>query len=328
MWIEAVMRGCLQSVGSSIFGIILAAFRLQITREISTIVYFPRNLNRKSAQKNPKIDRTLLCRHPLKSFAIFAAALGAGASLFGAPVGDPLFSRLLKEGYFIPDHSHVNFRLGYEGDFISDARMKQTVEGCGRIDDYRQDANSGTVTLNLFDRLDLFGVFGSARTCADWRYVYEDAVFRVQLETSYRFLWAAGGRAIIFEWGQTVFGLGGRYNATDANPVWAAINGVPISTKGTRLRWNEWQIDFDVAHQIEIFVPYIGVKYSSSHTKVGNFSEAPIAGNGSGTLHMRNRTPVGLVIGCTLTTEKYFMLNIEGRLIDELACTIAGDFRF
>jgi len=60
------LRGCLQSMGSSIFGIILADFRLQITREISTIVYFPRNLNRKSAQKNPKIDRTLLCRHPLK----------------------------------------------------------------------------------------------------------------------------------------------------------------------------------------------------------------------------------------------------------------------
>jgi serpin B len=64
-------RGYLQSMGSSIFGNILADFRLQVTREISTIVYFPRYLNRKSAQKNPKIDRTLLCRHPLR--AIFRA---------------------------------------------------------------------------------------------------------------------------------------------------------------------------------------------------------------------------------------------------------------
>ena len=59
------LRGCLQSEGSSLFGIILADFRLQTWGAIYTVDIAPHDLNRKSAQKNPKIDRTSLCRHPL-----------------------------------------------------------------------------------------------------------------------------------------------------------------------------------------------------------------------------------------------------------------------
>ena len=45
-------------------------------------------------------------------------------------------------------------------------------------------------------------------------------------------------------------------------------------------------------------------------------------------VHFENRTPVGIVIGCSISNGKYFMLNIEGRLIDEDAVTISGDLRF
>jgi major outer membrane protein len=196
------------------------------------------------------------------------------------------------------------------------------------VDDYKQDTNSGTVTLNILDRMDLYGVFGSSRVCSDWRFTAENmTVNRVEMETSYRFLWAVGARVLIFEWGCTNLGIGGRYNATHLKPTWTTINGLPIPTTGTRLQWREWQIDMDISYPIEIFIPYLGVKYSNARSKIGSYSEA-ISSSGSGSLHMKNRNLVGLVIGCTLTTEKYFMLNIEGRLIDEQAATIVGDFRF
>lgn len=264
----------------------------------------------------------------MRKFLLSTIMIGAGSSLIAAPVGNPSFPELLEEGYFISSKSPLDLRVGYEGDFIGDALMKQQEEGSGRVDNYRQETNSGLATLNISDRVDLYGVFGSSRVCCDWRFMATDlTINRVQLETGYHFLWAAGGRAIVLKWGGTVFGVGARYNAASLKPAWTSVNGLPIPTAGTCLRWREWQIDFDVSHQIEIFVPYIGVKYSSSFTKIGVFP-VEISSSGSGVIHMKNRRPVGLVIGCALTSGKYFMLNIEGRLIDETAATIVGDFRF
>lgn len=258
---------------------------------------------------------------------VFSFALVFSCFLFGAPVGNPAFPRLLQDGFLIPNDQCFNIRLGYEGDFVFDARLKQTNGRDRRIDDYKQDTNSGSVTLNLFERLDLFGIFGATRTCADWRFINDEMVHRVQLETRYHFLWAVGGRVCFLEWGCTYFGFGGRYSAADQKPIWATMDGTLIPTHSTRLNWKVWQLDFDISHQMEIFIPYIGVKYSNVHSNLGEFS-FPIANEDSGILHMKNRTPVGIVIGCTLTTERYFMLNIEARLIDEMAGTVTADFRF
>jgi len=264
----------------------------------------------------------------MKFCLLTAALIGTGSILVAAPVGNPSFPQLLDEGYFIPVNSWANLRIGYEGDFVNDARMKQDEEGTGRVDNYQQDTNSASVTVNIFDRVDFYGVFGSSRVCSDWRFIDSSlSVNRVQLETSYHFLWAIGGRGIVFEWGNTICGVGARYNAASLKPTWTTINGLPIHTADTNLKWREWQIDFDISYKIDIFVPYIGVKYSSAITKIGDFS-IDISCSDSGVIHMRNRSPVGLVIGCALTTGKYFMLNIEGRLIDERAAAIVGDFRF
>ena len=257
----------------------------------------------------------------------FAASMFFLSSVLASPVGNPSFPELLSKGFCIPENSCVDFRLGYEGDFVGDARMKQTQESSGRVDHFTQDTNSGTVTLNFFDRLDIYGVFGSTRICADWRFNPDDALKRAQLQTGYQFLWAVGARGVLYNWGKTTLGLGGRYSASNPHPSWIAINGTPEPVNGAHLQWDAWQVDLDLSYQIEIFIPYIGVKYLDARVKTGSFPEA-IASNGSGSLHMRNRMPVGMIVGCTLSTGSYFMLNVEARLIDEEAATISGDLRF
>jgi hypothetical protein len=86
-------------------------------------------------------------------------------------------------------------------------------------------------------------------------------------------------------------------------------------------------VDLALSYRIEIFSPYIGLKYSDVRAKIGQF-QTTIANNGSGSNVFNNRYPVGVFIGCSLTTGKYFMLNLEGRLVDEEAVTISGDVRF
>jgi hypothetical protein len=93
------------------------------------------------------------------------------------------------------------------------------------------------------------------------------------------------------------------------------------------LRWHEWQIDLDIAYHIDLLTPYIGAKYKNAMTEISN-AQTAIAPDGSRTAHFSARTPVGLVLGCSLSTGKYFMLNLEARLIDEEAVTVSADIRF
>lgn len=265
----------------------------------------------------------------MKKLAMLIAVIfPASTALFAAPIGNTAAPQILEEGFFIPSDCWVDIRAGYEGDFVGDARLEQEKEGNGRVDSYTQSTNSGTVTINILDRLDIYGVFGSCRTCAEWR--ASDAsgdIHNFQMQTFHNFLWAVGVRAILFEWGKCDLGAGGRYSSVNNQPAWLTVDGENTSVSGTHCRWREWQINLDVSYHIDILTPYIGIKYSNAKTRLGRFSVS-IASNGSGNDHFKNRVPVGLFLGCSFSTGKYFMLNVEGRLIDEEAVTISGDLRF
>lgn len=259
--------------------------------------------------------------------AFICLSFCALSSLKAAPVGNTAAPALIQEGFVIPSECWIDVRVGYEGDFVGDGRLEQTQEGSGRVDTFQQYTNSATATLNILDRLDLFGVFGSSRVCADWRFQRADAITRIQIETLYHYLWAFGGRAILLEWGALYLGMGGRYSYCNYKLSWLASNAVPVSVAGTRLHWRQWQADLDLSYRIDLFTPYIGIKYSRTEGKLG-VANVPVAGNGSGSDHFETRSPVGIFIGCSISSGKYFMLNVEGRLVDEDAVTISGDLRF
>ncbi len=255
-------------------------------------------------------------------------ALLFASSLFAAPIGNPAAPEWIKKGFFISEDWWGSVRIGYEGDFVSDAKLEQYAEGYGRVDSYGQETNSGVVTFNILNRVDLFAVFGSSRVNSDWRFV--DAaqnVHRIELETNYDFLWGLGVRGILYEEEEVCLTMGGRYEESSALPSYLTSDGVPQPLGSGQLQWREWQIDLDLSYQIDIFNPYIGVKYSNARTELGGFLE-PISEKGTGSNQFKNRAPLGIFIGCGLSSSKYFMLNIEGRLIDETAFTVSGDIQF
>jgi opacity protein-like surface antigen len=247
-------------------------------------------------------------------------------SLCAAPVGNTSAPALIEKGIASSYNSSVDFRLGYEGDFVSDGRMKQKNSG-GRVDCYEGMANSVTATCNIQDRMDLYGVFGVAETEANWRFENpSEQIVRIKLDTHDSFLWAAGLRMILVEWGKASLGFGGRYSASDYSLSSLSSNSTPASTEGAQFQWREWQINLDMSYKIHLFTPYIGAKYSHARTQLNHFS-VPISSTGNSN-EFKNRDPVGLYLGCGLSTGKYFMLNIEGRLIDEEAITLSADIRF
>ena len=251
------------------------------------------------------------------------------SSLPAAPIGNTAAPALIQRGFFSSSRDWVDVRAGYEGDFVADAKMEQRIQGQGRVDTYEEWIQAGTLTLNFLDRLDLYGVFGMSQTEADWR--FEDmslgTVTRIEVKTDDHFLWAIGGRAVLYQWYKVCLGMGARYSSCCYLPSSLHSNGETQTVGGSRFDWRQWQINLDFSYKINLFTPYIGVKYLRATTDLQDFS-VPISESLQGVNTFENRTPVGFYLGCTLSTGKYFMLNLEARLVDEEAVTVSGDFRF
>lgn len=254
-------------------------------------------------------------------FGLIAATLSA------APIGNPNAPHIIQQGILGHSDSWLDMRLGYEGDFVSNGLMQQALQGSGRVDVYEAWTNSGVLTLNILDRIDVYGLLGASRTKAEWRFENEGAVTRIALKTEYNFLWAVGGRTIFYEWNRASLGLGGRYTASAYHPEHTTSNGALVNAQGSLFHWHEWQVNLDLTYHISLFTPYIGAKYSYAKTDLKDFP-VPISASGTGDNSFKNETPVGLYLGCSLSNGKYFMFNIEARLIDEEAVSVSGDFRF
>lgn len=259
---------------------------------------------------------------------IIAALIGSVA-LYSAPIGNTSAPDQIHKGLLFSPANWLDFRAGYEGDFVADGRMNQFDQGSGRVDCYHQLTNSGTVTANILNRWDIYGVFGASKVETDWRFENQLAgtISRIDLHTQYNFLWAVGSRAVLYEWCNTFLGVGGRYSSCHYEPSKFTSDGVQQSMAGAQVYWREWQITLDFCYRIKLFTPYIGVKYLNAKTFLSDFS-VPISQDLTGSDSFQNRDPVGLYVGCAISNGNYFMVNLEGRVIDEEAVTVSADFRF
>jgi len=248
--------------------------------------------------------------------------------LFASPQGSPASPRVLHKGFFIPSKCWVNIRGGYEGDFVFDAQMQQDQEGSGAVDQYSQTTNAGIATINLLERLDLYGVFGSSRVFAQWRFIdMAQRVRNAQMETLHHFSWGVGIRAILIQHCNWSLGLGGRYSASHNRVGWLTVDGTSAPTNSARFRWSEWEANLGVAYHIDLFTPYIAVNYLDKKAILNRLSFF-VADQAAESDHFHNRRPVGMNLGCTISTGKFFFLNVEARVINEEAVSVSGEFRF
>jgi hypothetical protein len=176
--------------------------------------------------------------------------------------------------------------------------------------------------------LDLYGVFGTSNISAGWR--FEDMAARVrsaQMETLHHFCWGVGIRAILLQQGNWSLGLGGRYSASHNRVAWLTVDGQSAPTTGARFRWWQWEASLGAAYHIDLFTPYIAVNYLDARAVLNRLSFF-VADQAAESDHFHNRTPVGINLGCSISTSHFFFLNLEARVINEEALTVSGEFRF
>lgn len=252
--------------------------------------------------------------------------------LFGvihaAPVGNPSFPKILEEGFIFSPASKFSIRLGYEGNFVLDQRLKKEKNPFTDIDSFTIFVNSGIATINILNRLDLFGTYGEGRIEADW--INEEGtniLYYLELQSKYDSTWSCGTKIIFFEWGKVNCSAGGRYFFIEPTVSRFTKDSVSYPTESSKLKLDEWQVDLGLSYKTAFLIPYICGKYSKTKADF-SIENVVISSDGSNTLKMKNRNVVGMAVGCTFSNGKYFMLNAEARLFDEEAFTVSGEFKF
>ena len=263
----------------------------------------------------------------MKSWLFF---LLLSSKLFSLYMGNPSASQLIDEGFFLCKSNDVAIKAGYQRDWVFDRKMKDVSygEGGSQIDHFDWIAEQGVCTLNLFNRLEIYGSAGTAsfHSCdIDMNRITECTEY----QTDDRLIWGCGFRGILSSWKGVTLGIQGAYQRASHKINWIKMNGTPIATNPNtpRLLYHEWQLTFGASYQIALFHPYIAGKYASAQGHFfGRYDWEQPKTNLLGTI--KNKGKFGMVLGTTFSNENRFGATVEIALIDQQSITVAGELKF
>jgi opacity protein-like surface antigen len=270
----------------------------------------------------------------------------------------------LKYGVFTGgDSGDFGFELGYRGDFVFDRKLENKINailGPGTLKDvygYSSTINAGQLTVNLWDRFDVYGWVGVKNSEIAKQLAFTVAgvtapVRDLRVTTKDGLAWGVGARAVLWSSGNTAIGIDGQYADSKAKFRSYSFNGVPIQATGLldletllpvdpsqfRDKSREYQVSLGISHRICWMTPYVAVKYSNFESRItGPEIGVPVVPPG-GTVPVivpfnpnnkaRSRNNVGFVCGVSIVDAERMHVTAEGRFVDERALTVAADFRF
>jgi hypothetical protein len=243
-------------------------------------------------------------------------------SLYALYLGNPAEPQIIDEGFFISQDSLFSVKVGYQGDFVFDRKLRAFDGATGRIDRFNIWMNQGVLTLNILDRFEAYASVGSITT-SFWDRPHIDHQRR-EYETHDK--WTAGGglKLIVMQWGNTVLGADGKLQYGAPHIKWATVDGISYAT-GARVVYREWQVGLAVSHTVDLFTPYIGATYSHVKGEVEHLSHTVYPRSH---FKFRCRDHFGMAVGCSLSSGKKVDLNLEARMFSEQAVTGAANVKF
>jgi hypothetical protein len=253
-------------------------------------------------------------------FLIALCSLNRGFALY---FGNPAEPAAIQEALVIPEDAFVFVKVGYETDLIFDKRLKCYDGASGRVDLFKTLMNQGVITLDFLDRFEVYGSVGATQSYFTHR--PNSAHLMREYQTNSSTTWGVGGRVLLFEFKDFSVGMGGSYQWANPHVKWDALSGDAFTTDA-RMKYREWQVGLGCAYQVEMFIPYLAVKFSDVSAKVSSLR--PNLNLNHSSFRMRNRDRFGLVLGVTLAATRGFDMTIESRLIDEEALSIVLNMEF
>ena len=256
-------------------------------------------------------------------FLLFFLSLTASA--FALYEGNPAAPSIIEEGLFLDKENFLSVQTSYQRDYVFDRGMKPKDNLQNReFDQFSYLADQGVLSLNLMNRFLLYGSFGALKFKMDQRSTPSVDNYYESLN---QFTFGVGGSILVYQLNAFSVGVDGKYQNAHPRFDYLRVNGVPIADIGNaKVTYNEWQLGVGATYQIEIFYPYVAVKYSHA---IANFKRLPSDFiSGVSTFKAMNRRKFGVAAGCTLSTGSIFSLNVEMRVIDERAVSFDLKMQF
>ncbi len=281
----------------------------------------------------------------MKKLLVLLAGLTL-SSIYASPVLSPDTASMDRKGLFFCDDDcrWFSVRGGFRGDYVFDRHLSQNGPDPVNVNRYSIFANEGVVTLNFWDRLDIYGLVGAASQsirASDSKNT-GGQIAPIVSTPQYHYLnfstgtiWGIGARATILEHnfgccGTSYLGadinyesIGSRKNSIDLE------NGVPATTVNDNVSlqsYQEMQVSVQLGHKIARLTPYIAAKWSNAHLGV-NTNNNWQKGNKNEGFSNKNRH-WGYAVGVSLVDVARMTVTAEARFVDESAMTITGEFRF
>jgi len=242
--------------------------------------------------------------------------------LHAAPNGNPSYPAIIEEGFFIPDTSWINFRLGYQVYDSSNLHMEfgddQKNSGfvLRKIKAY---SNAGNFTLNIKERLDLYIEIASYYLEPEFR--NGSILYKAKSEKD--LLYRGGVKLALFEIRDFTLGVDVNYSIFFASSSFLTQNDTSVDEGNLKYELKEWQIGVGLAQKISFLRPYIGVAYKDTDIKLKN---APFLQNQTADLSFQKKT--GMFLGSSASMGSFFLFNIELRFVNEKSVTYSAQIRF
>lgn len=262
----------------------------------------------------------------MKKLLVLLAGLTI-SSLYASPVLSPDTASMDRKGLFFCDDDcrWFSVRAGFRGDYVFDRHLSSNSFGGFGVNTYSIFANEGVVTLNFWDRLDIYGLVGAASQSVNLNLVGTvGSQHNYQANYSTGTIWGVGARATILEFNLGCCGtsyLGADVNYESIGTVSSSsllVDGTPAAAPSFGgVQYKEWQVSVQLGHKIAMLTPYIAAKWSNAHVNFGNVAGASNSGR-----HW------GYAVGVALLDAGRMSVTAEARFVDESAMTITGEFRF
>lgn len=246
--------------------------------------------------------------------------------IFSAPIGNPAQPILQKTGIIDENPNWWSFRIGYLGDYIYNQTFRDEFKIQGvptTITEMQLWTQSGVVTFNIRNRIDLYTIVGSSRMQLD-----------KEMTSQRNFAWGLGGKIVLFHSGKFRGAVDVKYFRTNQKPLFFISDHLPYNVVSPYLlKYQEIQLAFGISYRTQHVSPYVNVSYLVSKIEPDPLIalvrlptmdlEVDISSKSViGTRHW------GVAAGLTLIDSRKATLAVEWRGINQNSISMTGELRF
>lgn len=251
---------------------------------------------------------------------------------YGLYSGNPADPMLGNGSVFFCDSPWWSPKIGYQRDYITDAKLKSSDPIVSRIGEFDLTIDQAVIAWDFCQRFEIYGTVGAGKLFT--RPFPGNFGTAIEKHRDFQSVdgtaWSVGGKAIIFDWCNTIVGIDGKYGEINADFAWDGLHEDNIGTL-SKFHYRQWQVSLGAAYNFCCAAPYINLLFNGlTDSSIYDLQLAPVDNNTTtlNSLNLKQRGNVGLAVGTSFIPTESFYVTVECRFINERSLTLQGLIKF